>query len=155
MSRLTRTAPVARPAEVPPLVMALGWSGLLPFILLAAVARVAAPAWAEPARQVLLLYSLAIFCFLCGAWWGIGLMHQRRAPVLLSNLWLLFAVFACAFLPERAALVALAFCLAGLWMLEGRMAVFSRQPIYYRHMRGWLSAVAAAALLLSATRQFA
>ena len=82
-------------------------------------------------------------------------MRQRLAPVLLSNVWLLLAVFACVLLPARAALVALAFCLAGLWMLEGKMAVFRRQPLYYRRMRGWLSAVAAAALLLSAIRQFA
>lgn len=137
------------------LVESLGWSGVLPFVLLAAVTVAAAPAWAEPARQVLLFYALAIFCFLCGAWWGIGLMRQRLAPVLLSNVWLLLAVFACVFLPERAALIALAFCLAGLWVLEGKMAVFGRQPLYYRRMRGWLSAVAAVALLLSATRHFA
>ena len=57
----------------PPLALALGWAGVLPFVGCAALALVGPEAWRAPAAQALLAYGATIVAFLGGLHWGFAM----------------------------------------------------------------------------------
>ena len=133
---------------VPATAVSLGVAGLMPFVILALVPPLF-PAYAELAQRALALYSLGILCFLCGTWWGIGVMRRAPAPLLLGNALTLAAIFSFLLLDTRQFfVVACALFPLQVW-LEGKQPAFSAQPGYYRRLRLWLSGVAAIALGLA------
>lgn len=96
-------------------------------------------------------YTLAILCFLVGAWWGLALIRRSPVVLLLSN-----AVVLCAFFGHILLTRAHFFLLAALLFLaivifERQHSLFLRQPLYYERLRLQLSLVAIASLLLAAT----
>jgi len=117
----------------------LGVLGIVPFLL--------ALAWPDPdiSFRAFSLYSLAIFCFLCGNWWSVSLLSsaitapQRVLVLLLSNVLLLVALV-LVFLEMPASLIGMAVLYAGLVAGESQLAVFARQPAYYCRMRRGVSA---------------
>ncbi len=129
------------------LVGGLAVLGIVPFCL--------AAAWPDPAlgRIAFALYSLAIFCFLCGVWWATALVaadlseQQRSGGIVLSNVLVILACLLQApiFLYDAtAALLGMALLFAVLLLGERRLPVFAGQPLYYRHTRvGVTSAVIA------------
>ena len=126
----------------------LGFAGLLPFVVCSALLWWGPPA-ALLAAKVLTAYALAILCFLCGSWWGIGLLRGSAAPLLWSNALVVLAVAAFSLLPSRAVAGLLSLGLAFSWWFEGWHPVFRRQPPYYRRLRTALTLVALCALLLA------
>ena len=130
---------------VPMTALGLGGAGLMPFLILT-LAPLWIPEYTDLCQRALALYSLGILCFLCGSWWGIGVMRNSTLPLLLGNALTLVAIFSCLLLATRHYfLVALALFLVLVW-LEGRIAAFAAQPQYYRNLRLSLSVVAAICL---------
>ena len=121
-------------------VTGLGVLGITPFLL--------ALVWPDPeiGFRAFSLYSLAIFCFLCGNWWSVGLLvpgliaAQRIMVLLLSNILLLIALILVC-LEMSLGLPGLALLYGGLLVGERWLPPFARQPVYYRRMRQGVTVV--------------
>ena len=121
-------------------VTGLGVLGITPFLL--------ALVWPDPeiGLRAFSLYSLAIFCFLCGNWWSTGLLvpgliaAERIMVLLLSNMLLLIALV-LVYLEVSLGLLGLALLYGGLMAGERRLPPFARQPVYYRRMRQGVTVV--------------
>lgn len=115
-------------------VTGLGVLGITPFLLVLV--------WPDPeiSLRAFSLYSLAIFCFLCGNWWSVGLLvpglivTQRITVLLLSNMLLLIALV-LVYLEMSLGLLGLALLYGGLMAGESWLPPFARQPVYYLRMR--------------------
>ncbi|QFU76774.1 DUF3429 family protein [Halioglobus maricola] len=126
----------------------LGWAGLLPFL----AAPLAVSVSTNPAEIVgpaIAAYSLAIVCFLMGAWWGIALLRQAPVILVASNVVVIAACLGFVLLGLRANLLLQALLLAGAIVVERMHPMFGPQPDYYATLRLRLSAVASLALMLS------
>ncbi|MEH6588126.1 MAG: DUF3429 domain-containing protein [Halioglobus sp.] len=128
----------------------LGRAGLLPFVgLLAAL-------YLDPQHQqlwakMLSAYTLAIICFLVGAWWGLALIRRSSTALLLSNALVLVAVFGNVLLAPASFYLLGALLFLATVFIERRHALFHRQPSYYARLRLHLSLVASTSLLFAAT----
>jgi hypothetical protein len=127
----------------------LGWAGLLPFVA-APVALYWSAGYSTLVGAALAAYALAILCFLAGAWWGIALLRQRPAILVVSNVVVIIACLGFILLDLRDSLFLLALLLAGTVGLERRHPMFEPQPDYYAGLRLRLSVVASLSLWLSA-----
>jgi hypothetical protein len=102
----------------------------------------------------LLIYSLAILCFLAGSWWGLALLmaevtsRQRGWILVLSNGVVVLAVTATLLLPPRLAVFALGAMYLLLLSGEASIVGLQRQPDYYRNMRLRVSMFAVGAHVL-------
>jgi hypothetical protein len=79
------------------LMRTLGALGLLPFFATALGTMLLSDLLYALSQRAFLIYSLAILCFLAGTLWGERIADGgagERAPVLISNGVVLFAVFA-------------------------------------------------------------
>jgi hypothetical protein len=125
---------------------ALGYAGLIPFVLAAAVAQ-SGSAQAQFAIELANAYALAIICFLCGSWWGTARLNESAAALLLSNAYLLLALGLYLFARDWWALAA-ALLLAGAWLLEHNGRLLPGYPRDYRRMRGILTLLAGTSMAL-------
>ena len=125
---------------------ALGYAGLIPFVLPAALV-LSGSAHAGLAGDIARGYAFAIICFLCGSWWGMAQQSGVRATLLLSNVYLLLALAIYLFAAEGWALGA-AVLLAGAWVCEQSASLFPRYPRDYRRMRAILTLFASASMAL-------
>lgn len=116
---------------------ALGYAGLVPYVLAAALVLAASPR-ADIAATLAGSYALAIICFLCGSWWGMAQRSAVASTLLLSNAYLLLALGLYLFAAEWWALAA-ALLLAGAWICEQNSSLFRRYPRDYRRMRAILT----------------
>lgn len=125
-------------------IKSLGYGGLVPFVLLALVSGYTN----DPlAHQALGVYSFGILIFLAGSWWGIGLLRQNGLVLVVSNLVFLLAAGLFFVLSSVQWLWASSGLFVLLFMLEGRLSVFARQPAYYRALRRYLTVGVAASQL--------
>jgi hypothetical protein len=125
---------------------ALGYAGLIPFVLPAAIALSGSP-YADLAASLAGAYALAIICFLCGSWWGMAQTSGARATLLLSNVYLLLALAAYLIAADWWALAA-ALLLAGAWICEQSSRLFPAYPRQYRRMRAILMLLAGASMAI-------
>lgn len=126
-------------------VQILGYAGLVPFLLLALAVVYSDLVFLQ---EVLAVYSFGIFVFLTGSWWGIGLLRAAVPVLVLSNVIFLSATGLFIALEGRDWFIASSFLFVVLYLLECRVQVFQRQPAYYRRLRGRLTLVVSASLLL-------
>jgi len=129
----------ADPPGLPVSAQWLGYAGLVPQILLAAVVVAGPPRFSAAAAAVALAYAGTILSFIGGAWWGLAARSQSPVP---WSLWvaavipslIAFAVLGgwTTGLPTRAALIAIGVALIGTLGVDQRFAV--------RHVAlpGWL-----------------
>jgi len=135
------------------LAVSLGALGLIPFLLGPILMVMGINA---PASLLLKTYSVAIFCFLCGSWWGIVLVRhnvssiQKVKLLALSNLFVVTAVGVAVLFDDNILFLTLAVGYLSQLGVEGLMNPLSRQPLYYRRMRITLSCTAAACLVIAA-----
>jgi hypothetical protein len=127
----------------------LGRAGLLPFLVLLA-ALYLDTAHQELWVRSLATYTLAIICFLVGAWWGLALIRRSPAALLMSNTVVLVAFFGYVVLASVHFFLLGAFLFLAIVLIERRHTLCLRQPRYYARMRLQLSLVASASLLLAA-----
>ncbi len=128
-----------------PVYALLGFAGLIPFVLPAAMA-VAGAGDTALAQRIGEVYALAIIAFLTGSWWGLGLPRQHGTLLLLSNLYFLLALAIFLFAREWWSLAAAAL-LAALFLTESASRWFAGLEPGYRRMRAVLTAVAGASML--------
>lgn len=128
-----------------PLYALLGFAGLIPFVVPAAMAvtGVGDTALAQGIGEV---YALAIIAFLSGSWWGMGLPRRHGGLLLLSNLYFLLALGIYLFAGQWWALAAAAL-LAVLFFIETGSRWFTDLEPGYRTMRAALTAIAGASML--------
>jgi hypothetical protein len=127
----------------------LGRAGLLPFCLLPLL-LIVSPRHETLCLKLLANYSLAILCFLPGAWWGMGLIRRQSQPLLLSNALVVLAFFARSFLSDQYFLLVAVALFVAILAYERRHPMFKPQPAYYARLRIQLTGVACAGLLLAA-----
>lgn len=127
----------------------LGRAGLLPFIGLMAALYLDTQhqqLWAKSLAS----YTLAIICFLVGAWWGLALIRRSPAALLMSNAVVLVAFFGHVLLASGSFFLLGAILFVATVVIERRHALFHPQPPYYARLRLQLSLVASVSLLLAA-----
>lgn len=125
----------------------LGYSGLLPFVLLLGVAVVGAP---DIVERVLLGYGVAILAFLCGGLWAgvIARADVDSASLIVSNALVLAALPALLLpLAWSAGLLALLFAIQVIFE-QRRLGM--ELPRWYRRLRQLLSLGAIVLLVLAA-----
>ena len=110
----------------------LGYAGLIPFIPLALAAGYTA---SVTMLHLLAVYSFGIFSFLVGSWWGIGLLRYQTLVLCLSNALFLVAATLFAWLSLEQWLAVSGILFVIIFLIEGRLAAFVRQPDYYRRLR--------------------
>ena len=104
----------ADPPALPVSAQWLGYAGLVPQFLLAAVVVAGPPRFSAAAAAVALAYAGTILSFIGGAWWGLAARSQSPIPL---SMWvaavipslIAFAVLGgwATGLPTRAALIAI------------------------------------------------
>ncbi len=126
---------------VPAVTRALGYAGLIPFVL-PALLVLSGSAYGSVATEFAGTYALAIICFLGGSWWGMAQTSGVRSTLLLSNAILLVALLLYLFASEWWSLSA-ALLLMGAWICEQSSRLFPAYPQDYRRMRIILTLIAA------------
>jgi Protein of unknown function (DUF3429) len=129
----------------------LGRAGLLPFLGLPVLMYLDAQhqqLWVNSLAS----YTLAIVCFLVGAWWGLALIRRTPMALLMSNTIVLVAFFSHVLLPTGLFLWLGAALLLTTVAIERHCAPFHRQPSYYARLRLQLSVVASASLVFTAAQ---
>ena len=127
----------------------LGRAGLLPFVGLLLALYIDTQnqsLWAN----ALATYTLAIICFLVGAWWGTALIQRNPTTLLLSNGIVLVAFFGQVLLSTAGFFLLGAFMFAATLVIERRHALIQTQPRYYARLRLQLTLVASTSLVLAA-----
>ena len=128
-------------SSAPAVTRALGYAGLIPFVL-PALLVLSGSTHGTVATELAGVYALAIICFLVGSWWGMVQISGVRATLLLSNAFLLVALLLYLLASEWWSLAA-ALLLMGAWVCEQSSRLFPAFPQDYRHMRTILTLVAA------------
>ena len=139
--------PDTQKVQIPTTATWLGRAGLLPFCLL----PLALFGWPQSTAlwlDLLANYSLAILCFLPGAWWGMGLIRRQTAPLMVSNALVIAVFMARSLLSEKLFLLAAAVLFVVVLAYERLHPLFKPQPVYYARLRMQLTAVACCGLLL-------
>jgi hypothetical protein len=127
----------------------LGRAGLLPFVGLLLALYIDTqnqPLWAN----TLATYTLAIICFLVGAWWGMAVIQRSPITLLLSNGIVLAAFFGQLLLSTAGFFLLGAFLFIATVIVERRHGLFKPQPLYYARLRLQLTLVASISLVLAA-----
>lgn len=126
----------------------LGRAGLLPFVGLL-LALYIQPQYQSFWTSALATYTLAIICFVVGAWWGTALIRRSAMALILSNTVVLVTFFGHLLLPANHFLL-LGACLILVTLgCEKRLSLFQAQPLYYRRLRTQLTAVASSTLIVA------
>ena len=116
------------------LVTTLGGLGILPFCVALLLPDPAA------GLDLFLIYSLAILCFLSGAWWATALIvdssnqQQNLYTLIFSNVVVLLGVL-LVWVSSPISALGLGLMFLVLLMGERYALVFKHQPAYYVHMR--------------------
>lgn len=136
-----------REATEPSVVYWLGYSGLIPFVVLSI--WLALNPTDALAKNALGLYGFGIFSFLCGAWWlGDSPARKEAFKRVLSNVLFLIAFFAMVFF-EAHQLWVLAALFVVLYGVEHHSPLFYPFNPKYRLMRQCLTSVVAVSLLVA------
>tara|TARA_R110002110_G_C13470525_1_gene720939 strand:+ start:53066 stop:53494 length:429 start_codon:yes stop_codon:yes gene_type:complete len=127
----------------------LGRAGLLPFLalpLLIVIDLHHRQLW----ENALAAYTLAIICFLLGAWWGLALIRRYPLALVLSNVLLLVLFFSYLLLSMQIYFLIAAALFISILVIERRYDLFRLQPAYYSRLRLHLSLAASLALVVVA-----
>lgn len=124
---------------------ALGYAGLLPFIVPASMI-VYGSGHTPLLMELVGAYAFGIICFLTGSWWGLGLTSGSRVVLSLSNFYFLIGFFIFVFAAQVWTLTAavLLFC---IFLTEKISSLFPEFPAGYRTMRAVLTLGAGISML--------
>lgn len=128
------------------IIHALGYTGLIPFVIPAALV-VAGSGYADFAVLIAEAYAFGIICFLTGSWWGMAYTADRRRLLLISNIYFITA-FVLLFLIPAWWSCAAAILLIGIFALEQIDFLFSSLPQYYRKMRATLTLISGSSMFI-------
>jgi hypothetical protein len=128
------------------LINALGFAGLIPFVVPAAMVANNVN-YADFAIAIVEIYAFGIICFLVGSWWGMSLGTNNRVVVLISNVYFIGALLLLSLVPSWWSLTA-AILLIGIFVLEQKRSFFPSLPKYYRRMRAFLTFISGSSMLI-------
>ena len=130
--------------------MILGWSGVLPFVGLAAALAVGLGG-PDQVSDVLRLYGSIILSFMGGVHWGVAILRNddrlsAYAVSVVPALW----VFALAFTPATIAFSGLVVGFVGLLIYDVGCVGWGHLPEWYGRLRQWLTLAVCASLVAAA-----
>ena len=149
-------SPPMRPSPaIPHTAPVLGWLGVIPFAVCAALASTGGVVPPGAALHALVLYGVVILSFMGGAHWGLARAAADASPRL-SALRLAFSVvpalagFVLSFLPAVAALVGLSAAFIALLAYDIAAARAGAAPAWYPALRLQLTGAVVICLLIAA-----
>ena len=123
-----------------PVWLILGWSGVLPFLLLLLLAQWPTLAQEWSIEFVFIVYSGCILSFLSGSIWLTEHNVNWQGPTVYSNIITLLA-FIAVVINETASIWMLSVGYLFILLLELRFKLFAKRPSSYKFMRIWLTNV--------------
>ena len=134
----------------PPLTLAWGWAGVVPFTLLCWASLQSDPGLSGVAATTLVPYGAIILTFMGGIHWGLAIDRVEHAGKLFNTgiLPSLFAVAAIV-LPYKIALFVLVLGFIGLLVFDLRLVHLNIAPAWYGRLRQQLTAVVVACLVVA------
>ena len=129
----------------------LGWLGVLPFVLMLAIAWTGGPKWLV---DLVVGYGVLILAFMGGTLWA-GAMERSKEPqppLLASNL-IVLAALPALLLPLGSATLLLAVLFTLHWLAE-KIWIEHAQAGWYRRMRTAISAVVIILLVITSVVYF-
>lgn len=138
------------PLRTPPVALALGIGGLIPFVGLAGVIVLNPHLPAGDAWRALTLYAAVILSFMGGVHWGRAMASDQPshelAGYVVSVIPALVAWFAVAFMPPRPAATVMAIGFAALLLFDLAAVKRTVFPAWYGPLRIWLTSIVLASL---------
>lgn len=124
---------------------ALGWAGVIPFLLAAFLVWFPLLDLRESAVRILCLYGGIIFSFLGGVHWGLELRQREKSASLISGYIISvipsLVAFAAVFMPPFLGLMILSVGFVGMVIYDYRMLIRKNAPDWYVNLRIQLTTV--------------
>lgn len=126
----------------------LGYSGLIPFLVLSFVVHVGLFELHHDALTILKAYSFGIIAFLCGSIWPNNGDDTHNNKSLISNALFLVAFFSFVFLSEHWLVMAAAILIT-LYLIEHHTQLTGQFNASYKRLRQHLTIGASISLILA------
>jgi hypothetical protein len=129
----------------------LGFGGLVPFVVLAALTLIGPEGWTDRVSLALIAYGAVILSFLGGITWGLAVTRQKtRDPLYLASMAPFFAAWIALLLPPFAGLLLLMVAFLGALGNDFLLKRAGLAPGWFFSMRLTLTAVVVACLAIAA-----
>ncbi|MEM1412572.1 MAG: DUF3429 domain-containing protein [Pseudomonadota bacterium] len=129
----------------------LGFGGLVPFVVFAALSLVGPEGWHDWVSRGLIAYGAVILSFLGGITWGLAVTRQRaRDPLYLASMAPFFAGWVALLLPVLPGLLLLMAAFLGALVNDLLLKRAGLSPGWFFSMRLILTAVVVASLAVAA-----
>lgn len=130
---------------------ALGFGGLAPFVILAALTLVGPAGWKSWVSEGLVAYGAVILSFLGGITWGLAVTRERaRDPLYLASMAPFFAGWIALLVPVFAGLLLLMVAFLGALANDFLLRRAGLAPGWFFSLRLTLTAVVVACLAIAA-----
>jgi hypothetical protein len=130
---------------------ALGFGGLAPFVILAALTLVGPEGWKSWVSQGLVAYGAVILSFLGGITWGLAVTRERvRDPLYLASMAPFFAGWIALLVPVFVGLILLMVAFLGALANDFMLKRAGLSPGWFFSLRVTLTAVVVACLAIAA-----
>ena len=129
----------------------LGFGGLIPFVVLAALTLIGPAGWKDMVSLALIAYGAVILSFLGGITWGLAVTRQQsRDPLYLASMAPFFASWIALLLPPFAGLLLLMVAFLGALANDFMLKRAGLSPGWFFSLRVTLTAVVVASLAVAA-----
>lgn len=129
----------------------LGFGGLVPFIVLAALTLIGPEGWKDWVTGGLIAYGAVILAFLGGITWGLAVTRQRqRDPLYLASMAPFFAAWVALLIPRFPGLLLLMVAFLGSLANDFLLKRAGLSPGWFFSLRLTLTAVVVACLAIAA-----
>lgn len=129
----------------------LGFGGLVPFVVLAALTLIGPEGWKDMVSLGLIAYGAVILSFLGGITWGLAVTRQQtRDPLYLASMAPFFAAWIALLLPPFGGLLLLMVAFLGALANDFMLKRAGLSPGWFFSLRVTLTAVVVACLAVAA-----
>lgn len=129
----------------------LGFGGLIPFIVLAALTLVGPEGWKDWVSGGLIAYGAVILSFLGGITWGLAVTRERKPdPLYLASMAPFFAAWVALLLPRFPGLLLLMAAFLGSLINDFLLKKAGLSPGWFFSLRVTLTAIVVACLAVAA-----
>ena len=129
----------------------LGFGGLVPFVVLAALTLIGPEGWKDWVSSGLIAYGAVILSFLGGITWGLAVTRQRtRDPLYLASMAPFFAAWIALLMPRLPGLILLMVAFLGSLVNDFMLKKAGLSPGWFFSLRVTLTAVVVACLAVAA-----
>jgi hypothetical protein len=129
----------------------LGFGGLIPFIVLAALTLIGPEGWKDWVSGGLIAYGAVILSFLGGITWGLAVTRERKPdPLYLASMAPFFAAWIALLLPRFPGLLLLMAAFLGSLANDFLLKKAGLSPGWFFSLRVTLTAIVVACLAVAA-----